>query len=389
MKIKRPSFSLKYSMVTLLSLIILLTIAVKAAEINSKVDLNNDNKIDIVDLSIMLSNFGKLTGLGDANNDNKIDNDDIKLLTENYGKSPTNEPDERSCAADGDRGLLRQMDYANATSLTDPDKAWKSKQVQNAPGIYGAQQTDRLRIVKGQTVPGGQDDIYRPTAAMRVEVRPYDNPANPIMPNPPAGKTYNTAKYPISQADGDVNPIRSGNDYDGSSRSEVILGAEPINVTRWYGYSLFIPADYEPHPTNYLFITQFHDQRNGTASPPEALAIYGSNLRFIMRDPLTTTNAELKKFETPLTPGKWMRIEFGIRFAADDTGWIQMWVNGKQLAANGTQKVTGIETLRMYNGSPDAVYLKQGIYRRVGWTTTQIIHFGPVKVGTNCMDVLP
>jgi Polysaccharide lyase len=100
-------------------------------------------------------------------------------------------------------------------------------------------------------------------------------------------------------------------------------------------------------------------------------------------------NREIAKFETRLTRGKWMRVAFGMRFATDNTGWVQFWINGKQIAPNSGQSVTGIPTLRMYNGSPDAVYIKQGVYRRIGWDKTHIIHFGPIKAGADCMDVQP
>jgi hypothetical protein len=48
-------------------------------------DLNNDSHVNIFDLSIMLSNYGK-TGTGDLNNDGLINIFDLSILLSNYGK---------------------------------------------------------------------------------------------------------------------------------------------------------------------------------------------------------------------------------------------------------------------------------------------------------------
>jgi hypothetical protein len=48
-------------------------------------DLNNDSHVNIFDLSIMLSNYGK-TGTGDLNNDGLINIFDLSILLSNYGQ---------------------------------------------------------------------------------------------------------------------------------------------------------------------------------------------------------------------------------------------------------------------------------------------------------------
>lgn len=48
-------------------------------------DLNNDNQVNIQDLSILLSNYGK-TGSGDLNNDGTVNIVDLSVLMSNYGK---------------------------------------------------------------------------------------------------------------------------------------------------------------------------------------------------------------------------------------------------------------------------------------------------------------
>lgn len=59
-----------------------LTTSTPAAKIG---DLNNDNKVDIFDLSILLSNYGTSTTTGDLNADNKVDIFDLSILLSHYG----------------------------------------------------------------------------------------------------------------------------------------------------------------------------------------------------------------------------------------------------------------------------------------------------------------
>lgn len=48
-------------------------------------DLNSDGKVDIVDLSTLLTNYGK-SGMGDINNSGLVDIFDLSILLSNYGK---------------------------------------------------------------------------------------------------------------------------------------------------------------------------------------------------------------------------------------------------------------------------------------------------------------
>jgi hypothetical protein len=49
-------------------------------------DLNGDGKVTVLDLSIVLSNYGKQTTLGDCNNDGKVTIVDLSTVLSNYGR---------------------------------------------------------------------------------------------------------------------------------------------------------------------------------------------------------------------------------------------------------------------------------------------------------------
>jgi hypothetical protein len=49
-------------------------------------DLNGDNRVDIFDLSIILSRYGGTSSTADINNDGKVDIFDLSILLSNYGK---------------------------------------------------------------------------------------------------------------------------------------------------------------------------------------------------------------------------------------------------------------------------------------------------------------
>lgn len=70
------------------TLIIILT----HAATNPKADINGDGKVDVLDLSALLSHYGQATTTADLNGDNKVDVLDLSILLSNYGQSVTTPP---------------------------------------------------------------------------------------------------------------------------------------------------------------------------------------------------------------------------------------------------------------------------------------------------------
>jgi hypothetical protein len=80
----------------------------------------------------------------------------------------------------------------------------------------------------------------------------------------------------------------------------------------------------------------------------------------------------------PLARGSWTRLEVGIALSPDpDSGWVEVWRDGELALPR-----THVATMDLIGGRPDPIYLKQGIYRDSRWTTTHVLYFGPVKIGT-------
>ena len=63
-----------------------------AANPNLPGDVNNDNKVNITDLSILLSNFGKASTTVDLNGDGQVTITDLSILLTNYGKTYSGNP---------------------------------------------------------------------------------------------------------------------------------------------------------------------------------------------------------------------------------------------------------------------------------------------------------
>ncbi|GGM20517.1 hypothetical protein [Deinococcus aerophilus] len=55
----------------------------------SGADLNGDGQIDLTDLAILMSNYGKNTSVGDLNQDRKVDDADLRLFSTQYKPQPS------------------------------------------------------------------------------------------------------------------------------------------------------------------------------------------------------------------------------------------------------------------------------------------------------------
>ena len=82
-----------------------------------------------------------------------------------------------------------------------------------------------------------------------------------------------------------------------------------------------------------------------------------------------------------------MALRVGIHFSPDKTaGWVTVAIDGRVVLP-----VTHGETMNHYfkDGQEvvDPSYLKQGIYRSDTWQQTQVVYFGPVKIGTTAASV--
>ena len=90
--LKRRKFSLPELLVFVLvfGLVGYILIRVFAASNpNLQGDLNNDNRVDVTDMSILLSNYGTTNAAADVNGDGAVNVLDMSILLSNYGKTYT------------------------------------------------------------------------------------------------------------------------------------------------------------------------------------------------------------------------------------------------------------------------------------------------------------
>jgi hypothetical protein len=95
-RLKRASFSSPqlglFSVVFAVIGAVVLISTFAASNPNLAGDLNNDNKVDAVDLSLLLSNFGTTNAAGDANSDGHVDAIDLSIILSHFGQSVAGGP---------------------------------------------------------------------------------------------------------------------------------------------------------------------------------------------------------------------------------------------------------------------------------------------------------
>lgn len=159
-------------------------------------------------------------------------------------------------------------------------------------------------------------------------------------------------KHICNLADGEVS---SG------YRAEVVGAQESTNnVERWVGFSVYIPAGYT-NDVEPEVIFQYHDFETGASghSPPFSVAITNDffYLTILSSPTVNATTGIFSAFHNLGTwaAGNWYNFVFHIRFAYDNTGLIESWINGRR-------PISPILGPNNYN-NPTGNYPKLGIYK--------------------------
>lgn len=222
----------------------------------------------------------------------------------------------------------------------DPANVVPPWQAEQEPSDRSGVVQNRIAVVRGSAVPGGEG---RPSAVMRVELRPGD----------------------VQGSDANRAEVYARHAVPGSTAAAD--WPDPVGSTRWYGFSVYVPSDFA-ESSYWADVTQWKGYSGG--SPPEAIEIAGS--RFALGSSVAS-RADLG----PLDKGSWTRFVVGIHFAADRTGWIEIWRDGTLVLPRTNRPTMGTRS----DGTPDPTYLKQGLYRSTSWTTTNVVFHGPLSLG--------
>lgn len=188
------------------------------------------------------------------------------------------------------------------------------------------------------------------------------------------------------------------------NRSEFkIFNHDPLGTEVWYGWSMKIPSDFIEETAGFQVMGQFHDYPdtiNGetwASYPGRSPTIsfnYGSdgtNSKLLFKYGCDTIqlNTHINKtiIDTILiNKGEWNDFIFHIRWGLGSSGYVEAWHNGNHITPynvdSGNYKFYGPNR---YNTVP--TYLKLGIYRNWGFTSTNSVHYDEIRIGNSMLDI--
>jgi hypothetical protein len=138
-----------------------------------------------------------------------------------------------------------------------------------------------------------------------------------------------------------------------SKRAEISAPTPSVNIPerleRWYGFSIFLNADWKPDPSAES-LTQWHQFSDVGGSPPLAILTRNGQWQLSRRWDNFESDLNLGAYVTD----RWTDWVLHVKWAPDSTGLVEVWRDGNRVfSANGKNK---------YDDG-HAVYIKFGIYK--------------------------
>ena len=157
---------------------------------------------------------------------------------------------------------------------------------------------------------------------------------------------------------------------NGGHRSEFSTFKDPVGSDRWYSWGYYLPETFKT-AKNDVAIAQIHDTadvgESNMRNPTLAVLVQGDRLKLInafdydrITSPSGTASLAGIDYERrelaswALDTGKWTFLELHVKWAADDTGFIEFWKDGVLLF----QEQNHINTFNDERG----VWFKSGLY---------------------------
>jgi hypothetical protein len=178
--------------------------------------------------------------------------------------------------------------------------------------------------------------------------------------------------------------VRPGDDPIGASgeRAEAFkVTGENAGTESWWGWSTYFGDDFNANPNTFWNIfTQWH--HNGCCGQ--------ANAHFEVDTTTSTWGIQLRTFGGSANENErtfrladfqrnvWYDFVFHVRWAADGTGFVEVWLNGERVLP-----LTNTPTI--YSGQ--TVYVKQGFYRGPNSADTSVIYHDAVRRGHSYDDV--
>lgn len=162
----------------------------------------------------------------------------------------------------------------------------------------------------------------------------------------------------------------------------------------WYGWSLFVPADYaDPPGDQFQILGQWHHrppapkkpgQRPRVSGPPP-LALYlvahrGQHVLILIGQ--SSRRAPPRRLGMrPMRRGAWNDLVFQVRWSTGPDGFVRAWLNGRPFTPG-----------KMYGPTlytPVSNYLRLGLYRGKGVPTTNHVFYDEIRLGDSYAAVAP
>jgi hypothetical protein len=149
----------------------------------------------------------------------------------------------------------------------------------------------------------------------------------------------------------------------------------------WYGFSTYLPADWEPDTQSELYVQWVpgHGATRTSGGPTLAIYVYGEQYRVKKRWGAGAKDYKnLWRGDILADRGKWVDWVFHVLWSTGDAGRIEVWKNGEQIVRN-----TGINCVP----ADTAPYFKFGIYKWPWKTdepesvvTRREVHFDEIRI---------
>jgi hypothetical protein len=177
----------------------------------------------------------------------------------------------------------------------------------------------------------------------------------------------------------------------GSFRSEIAMSAVPLFSDYWYGFSIFIPADWIDDPQDGDIVVQWHGsfgedkkqfkvEGDGKGRPPVSLSLHGNEWQLainssaaVVKDAKDWEKYGSKKEQFHLgkfRKGAWTDWVFHIRWSYKTDGLVEIWQDGKAALTHPGPNC--------YN-DPNGPYFKIGIYHPA-WKDFEVEKFNAQKL---------
>ncbi len=251
----------------------------------------------------------------------------------------------RRRAAQGQRGVADNVSLPVA-SAKPRAKAAKPKTSSLAPGLlFDGSRISDFELI--QAAPGAITEVPDPAGSGETDFQmTVDN--NDVAPITPT-------ENPRAQA---LSP-------------DIINNGDEI----WLSTKFFIPTNFPTPSHGWLSLVSIYGAPFGGSSPWQ-IEIVDGRLQWMRNG---TYNWDVP-WEMPLIKGSWVSVLLHERFAGD--GFVEMWINGKQVSFFGRETRLAMQTMdRSNNADSNSAKIMQ--YREAGMFETGTLYFGPLKIGTS------